>query len=186
MTFNPPALRREDADVLSQLNQHPPAQGPQQQQQQTAEPGTTAPQPLTNNQIQEQLNQFLVANGALVRVNDAGRDHGQIRAFGRAGIAQDRTSITKAPPTVVMRNEDYGRIWRLLGDRRPVELEFDIVNQIHPEGRTAYNVDRRNSWYRQGRRGGHARRPSRFVARRDRRHRQCHRMCGDDGGGAES
>ena len=33
VTFNPPALRREDADVLSQLNQTP-AQGPQQQQQQ--------------------------------------------------------------------------------------------------------------------------------------------------------
>ena len=30
--------------------------------------------------------------------------------------------------------------WRLLGDGRTVELEFDIVNQIHPEGRTAYNV----------------------------------------------
>jgi hypothetical protein len=138
VTFNPPALRREDADVLSQLNQAP-AQGPQQQQQQQQRNGE--PQTLTNNQIQEQLNQFLVANGALVRVNDAGRDHGQIRAFGRAGIAQDTNfDLAKAPTTVVMRNEDYGRIWRLLSDKRTVELEFDILNQIHPEGRTAYNV----------------------------------------------
>jgi hypothetical protein len=137
VTFNPPALRREDAAVLSQLNQ-PPAQGPQQPQQQQR---NGQPQTLTNNQIQEQLNQFLVANGALVRVNDAGRDHGQIRAFGRPGIAQDTNfDLAKAPATVVMRNEDYGRIWRLLSDRRTVELEFDIVNQIHPEGRTAYNV----------------------------------------------
>jgi carboxypeptidase Q len=86
VTFNPPALRREDADVLSQLNQAP-AQGPQQQQQQQQQQRNGEPQTLTNNQIQEQLNQFLVANGALVRVNDAGRDHGQIRAFGRAGLA---------------------------------------------------------------------------------------------------
>jgi carboxypeptidase Q len=142
VTFNPPALRREDADVLSQLNQ-PPPQGPQQQpqQQQQQQQRNGQPQTLTNNQIQEQLNQFLVANGALVRVNDAGRDHGQIRAFGRPGIAQDSDfDLAKAPATVVMRNEDYGRIWRLLGDKRPVELEFDIVNRIHPEGRTAYNV----------------------------------------------
>ena len=140
VTFNPPALRREDADVLSQLNQ-PPAQGPQQQQPQQQQQRNGEPQTLTNNQIQEQLNQFLVANGALVRVNDAGRDHGQIRAFSRAGIAQDRDfDLAKAPATVVMRNEDYGRIWRLLGDKRTVELEFDIVNRIHPEGRTAYNV----------------------------------------------
>ncbi len=140
MTFNPPALRREDADVLNQLNQAP-AQGPQQQQQQQQGPSDGQPQPLTNNQIQEQLNQFLVANGALVRVNDAGRDHGQIRAFGRPGVAQETNfDLAKAPPTVVMRNEDYGRIWRLLSDGRVVELEFDIVNRIHPEGRTAYNV----------------------------------------------
>ena len=39
-----------------------------------------------------------------------------------------------------MRNEDYGRIWRLLADGRGVELEFDIVNRTHPEGRTSYNV----------------------------------------------
>jgi Zn-dependent M28 family amino/carboxypeptidase len=91
--------------------------------------------PLTANQIDEQLNAFLVASGALVRVNDAGRDHGQIRAF------HNRTfDLTKAPPVVVMRNEDYGRIWRLLDDKRSVELEFDIVNRTHPEGRTSYNV----------------------------------------------
>jgi Zn-dependent M28 family amino/carboxypeptidase len=39
-----------------------------------------------------------------------------------------------------MRNEDYGRIWRLLADGRPVELEFDITNTTYPEGATAYNV----------------------------------------------
>jgi Zn-dependent M28 family amino/carboxypeptidase len=39
-----------------------------------------------------------------------------------------------------MRNEDYGRIWRLVAGGRSVELEFDIVNTIHPEGRTGYNV----------------------------------------------
>src|SRR4029453_4273411 len=93
------------------------------------------------NKIQEHLNEFFVPNGALGRVNDAGRDHGQIRAFSRAGIAQDRDfDLAKAPATVVMRNEAYGPIWRLLGEKRPVELEFDIVNRTHPEGRTAYNV----------------------------------------------
>jgi len=90
---------------------------------------------LTTNEIEEQLNAFLATNGVLVRITDAGRDHGQIRAF------HNRTfDETKAPPIVVMRNEDYGRIWRLLDDKRPVELEFDIVNRSYPEGRTAYNV----------------------------------------------
>ncbi len=138
VTFNAPALRREDADVVTQLNAAP-AGPPQQNQQPQAQPPQAEkpaePQPLTNNQIQEQLNQFLVANGAVVRINDAGRDHGQIRAFNNAAY-----DVAKAPPTVVMRNEDYGRIWRLLTDKRSVELEFDIVNRTHPEGRTSYNV----------------------------------------------
>jgi Zn-dependent M28 family amino/carboxypeptidase len=90
---------------------------------------------LTAIQLDEQLNAFLVASGVLIRITDAGRDHGQIRAF------HNRTfDEAKAPPIVVMRNEDYGRIWRLLDDKRNVELEFDIVNRTYPEGRTSYNV----------------------------------------------
>jgi hypothetical protein len=98
-------------------------------------PPRPAPGHLSNNQINEQVDQFLVANGALVRLNDAGREHGQIRAF------QNRTyDMSKAVPTVVLRNEDYGRINRILDNGMPVELEFTIVNKEHPEGRTSYNV----------------------------------------------
>jgi Zn-dependent M28 family amino/carboxypeptidase len=78
---------------------------------------------------------MLVSNGALVRINDAGRDHGQIRAF------HNRTFDTsKAVPTVVLRNEDYGRISRLLANGRTVSLEFTIVNREFAEGRTSYNA----------------------------------------------
>ena len=136
VTFNPVSLRREDADVLAQLNNPPAqAQGPAVAPPQPSSGTPPAPRPLTNGQIQEQLNQFLVANGALVRINDAGRDHGQIRAFDNA-----TRDTSKAPPTVVMRNEDYGRISRLLADKRQVELEFEIVNRSYPEGRTSYNT----------------------------------------------
>jgi len=134
VTFSTPALRSDDAAVLARLNAPPAAPQPRRQREQQQEEQRES-RPLTNRQIQEQLNQFLVASGALVRINDAGRDHGQIRAFSNATY-----DVEKAPPTVVMRNEDYGRIWRLLADRRDVELEFDIVNRTHSEGRTSYNV----------------------------------------------
>ena len=138
VSFNPAALRRDDSEVLNQLNAAPQGGPAQQAQQQPAQQQPQQPrgdQPLNNNQLQQQLNQFLVDSGALVRVNDAGRDHGQIRAFNNPAY-----DVAKAPPTVVMRNEDYGRIWRLVADGRSVELEFDIVNRTHPEGRTSYNV----------------------------------------------
>jgi hypothetical protein len=99
----------------------------------TPVPGT--PRPLTNRQVDEQLDKFLKDSGALLRVNDAAREHGQIRAF------NNRTfDVTKALPTVVMRNEDYGRITRILADGTDVVLEFSIVNHVYPEGKTSYNT----------------------------------------------
>jgi hypothetical protein len=93
------------------------------------------PTKLTARQIDEQLDQFLISSGASIRVNDAGREHRQIRAF------NNRTfDAAKALPTVVMSNEDYGRISRILADGSAVELEFNIVNRWYPEGKTSYNT----------------------------------------------
>jgi Zn-dependent M28 family amino/carboxypeptidase len=39
-----------------------------------------------------------------------------------------------------MRNEDYGRIARILADGLAVELDAQIVNRIYPEGTTVYNA----------------------------------------------
>jgi carboxypeptidase Q len=97
----------------------------------------TPPDPnvLTAAQINEQIDPFLLANGALLRVNDSHMANGLIRAF------QNRTyDVDKVVPTVVLRNEDYGRIARILDDGTPVQLEFDIVNRVYPEGKTSYNT----------------------------------------------
>jgi hypothetical protein len=143
VTFNPANKRREDQEVRNQYDPNSPTAGqppfaaaPTPQPSPAAVPSET-PRPaiLTAAQASEQLDQFLVASGALLRVNDAGREHGQIRAF------NNRTfDVSKVVPTVVMRNEDYGRISRILADGTAVELEFDIVNRSYPEGRTSYNV----------------------------------------------
>ena len=98
-------------------------------------PAPNAPKPLTGRQIDEQLDAFLKANGAVLRVNDAGREFRQIRAF------NNRTfDVEKVVPTVVMSNEDYGRITRILADGTDVTLEFNIVNRVFPEGTTSYNT----------------------------------------------
>ena len=96
---------------------------------------TPGPTPLTGQQIADQLDTFLKDNGVLVRVNDAGREHGQIRAFSTRLF-----DVNKAVPTVVMRNEDYGRITRILADGTDVVMEFNIVNRVYPEGKTSYNA----------------------------------------------
>jgi hypothetical protein len=90
---------------------------------------------LTRQEVSRQVDQFLVDNGALVRVNDAGRAHGVI-------IAQQNGTYdwTRVVPTLVMRNEDYGRISRLLGDGTAVTLKVNIQNREYPDGTTAYNA----------------------------------------------
>jgi carboxypeptidase Q len=90
---------------------------------------------LTPRQVSEQIDKFLVANKALLRVNDAGRSHGQIAAFNNPTY-----DPAQAVATVVMRNEDYGRIARLLADGTPVTIEAAIVNKVYPEGKTSYNA----------------------------------------------
>jgi carboxypeptidase Q len=124
VSFNPP-LKRIDPSAT-------PAPTPTPQPQPTVSP---KPNVLTPNQIGTQIGDFLFSSGAVIRVNDAGREHGQIRAFGNRNADPKKTL-----PTVVLRNEDYGRITRILADGTPVTLQFDIRNNWYPEGKTSYNV----------------------------------------------
>ncbi len=90
---------------------------------------------LTRQEVSRQVDQFLVDTGALVRVNDAGRAHGVI-------VAQQNATYdwTRAVPTLVMRNEDYGRISRIMEDGTSVTLKVNIQNKQYPEGTTVYNA----------------------------------------------
>ena len=129
VSYNPSNKRLDQGDVRTRFDPVRPYSPPANVRT------PTPPGKLTSAQIAEQIDAFLVAHGALARINDAGREHGQIRAF------HNRTfDVKKAVPTVVLRNEDYGRITRLLADERAVSLELDIVNRTYPEGTTAYNA----------------------------------------------
>jgi carboxypeptidase Q len=90
---------------------------------------------LTRAEVSRQVDQFLVDNGALARINDAGRAHGVI-------IAQQNGTYdwVRAVPTLVMRNEDYGRISRFVADGTAVTLRLNIQNVEYLEGTTAYNA----------------------------------------------
>ncbi len=134
VNLNPPAKRNSDEEAERRYgpNARPfagPAASP------TPTPAPNAPRPLSRGQMFDQLDAFLKSNGALVRVNDAGREFRQIRAFNNSTF-----DVNKVIPTVVMSNEDYGRITRILADGTDVVLEFNIVNRVYPEGATSYNT----------------------------------------------
>ena len=125
-------LVRCRADVTKTPADCAPA-GPRRQQR--GPQPTPRPNALSPLQVGEQLDKFLLDNNVLVRVNESQLDRGLVRAF------NNRTfDIARVVPTVVMRNEDFGRIVRLLQHKTPVRLEFDIRNRIVPEGTTSYNL----------------------------------------------
>ncbi|HKW88225.1 MAG TPA: M20/M25/M40 family metallo-hydrolase [Candidatus Acidoferrales bacterium] len=130
--MDPAAMRRPESFWANLFNPNNPNGSPFGNFRQ---PPPLGPDQLTRQQVAMQVDQFLVDNGALVRINDAGRAHGVI-------VAQQNYTydLTRAVPTLVMRNEDYGRITRIMADGTPVTLRINIRNREYPEGTTVYNA----------------------------------------------
>ncbi|MGE0703191.1 MAG: M20/M25/M40 family metallo-hydrolase [Vicinamibacterales bacterium] len=127
VTLTPPPTRRLDDEVRSQFDPTRP-----RSRQRGVRPADTG---LSASEVERRVARFLKSNGALVRVNDGRRENGQIVAFHNSTY-----DVNAVVPTIVMRNEDFGRVARLVSSGTAVELEVDIVNQTHPEGRTAHNA----------------------------------------------
>ncbi len=77
VNLTPPAKRADDKQIQQRFD---PDARPSPSPTPTPTP-TPGPTPLTGQQLADQLDKFLKDNGARLRVNDAGREHGQIRAF---------------------------------------------------------------------------------------------------------
>ena len=127
--YNP---RLEEAELLKRFD---PAQPPAAPRISFDRGAPKRPGAMRARDVERRIDEFLVAQKALARVNDAGMRNGLIRAF------NNRTfELAKAVPTVVMRTEDYGRIWRLMDDGKEARLELDIRNQSHAALTKGYNV----------------------------------------------
>jgi hypothetical protein len=97
--------------------------------------GTPDPNRLTTAQVRDAIDAMMIANGVVARFNDAARADGVI-------VAQQHNAYdpSKTVPTLILRNDDYGRIERLLADGEDVKVEMNVVNHLYPEGKTSYNV----------------------------------------------
>jgi carboxypeptidase Q len=132
VNFEPPAKRRDEAQTAQQYDPNNPNAG---RGFGRGGRGETDPNRLTTVQVGEELDKMLLEGGAVMRINDAARGEGII-------VAQQNRAYdpAKTVPTVILRNDDYGRVERLLADGEDVKAEFNIVNKIYPEGKVSYNV----------------------------------------------
>ena len=138
VVFDPPAKRRPDDQVKAQYDGNNPnggrggfgARGGARGGRGDADPNR-----LTTRQVGDQIDEMLISGGAVMRLNDAARGEGIIVAQSHAAY-----DIAKTVPTVILRNDDYGRVERLLADGEDVKMEFNVVNRVYPDGKTSYNV----------------------------------------------
>jgi carboxypeptidase Q len=136
VNFDPPAKRRSDEQVKAQYDgSGGGGRGGRGGGGGRGRGGEPDPNRLTPVQTAEQVDAMLLSGGALLRINDAARGEGIIVA--QAHRAYD---VTKTVPTVILRNDDYGRVERLIADGDDVKLQFNIVNHVYPEGKTSYNA----------------------------------------------
>ncbi|MGH9411251.1 MAG: M20/M25/M40 family metallo-hydrolase, partial [Vicinamibacterales bacterium] len=103
--------------------------------------GGFAPPPaghLSAQQVNQRIAQFLRDNLPALRLTaqGPGRIPGVIVAQNGPGQIYDNT--TPQPPAVILRNDDYGRIYRIMQDGTPVSVEFNVQNQYFPDGKTSY------------------------------------------------
>jgi len=93
---------------------------------------------LTPQQVNQRITAFLRDNMPALRLTaqGPGRIPGVIVAQNGAGQIYDDT--TPQPPAVILRTDDYGRIFRIISDGTPVHVEFNVQNQYFPEGKTSY------------------------------------------------
>jgi Predicted aminopeptidases len=93
---------------------------------------------LSAREVNQRITAFLRENMPSLRLiaQGGGRIPGVIVAQNGAGQIYDDT--TPQPPAVILRTDDYGRIFRIIADGTPVTVEFNVQNQYFPEGKTSY------------------------------------------------
>jgi carboxypeptidase Q len=87
---------------------------------------------LSAQQVTQRINAFLRDNMPALRLvaQGPGRIPGVIVAQNGAGQIYD--NVTPQPAAVILRTDDYGRIYRIIQDGTPVTVEFNISNQYFP------------------------------------------------------
>jgi len=54
------------------------------------------------------------------------------------GAGQQYDEVNQVSAGVILRNDDFGRIGRIIADGTPVTVEFNVQNTYYPEGKTSY------------------------------------------------
>jgi hypothetical protein len=144
VNFNEPQKRRNDDQVRASYGPRDSTAGRGGRGGGRGGRGGGAPPPvipeghLTPQQVTARITQLIRDNPPALRLTPqgGGRIPGVIVAQNGAGQIYDDT--TPQSPAVILRTDDYNRIYRITQDGTPVSVEFNVQNTFYPEGKTSY------------------------------------------------
>ncbi len=88
--------------------------------------------------FRDQRNQFLKDEGVVLALSSGTKgESGTV--FGTSGGSHDPKSVTP-PPMAAISGEHYNRLYRLVTQKIPVKVEFNIRTQFHDETKDSFNV----------------------------------------------
>ena len=122
--------RRHDAEKLAELAEAP-------------DPGARSPwaerrqQWRAMRELRRQISEFLAEEKVAVVLEPSEREHGTVRVYGGGSrqVGEDE-GIAR----LVVSNEQYGRIYRMLKNDIPLELKIDVKNSFFEDDSLGFNV----------------------------------------------
>lgn len=105
--------------------------------------GGQAPAPvpeghLSAQQVNARITTLLRDNAPALRLIASGNNRVPGTIVAQNGAGQQYDEASQIGPGVILRNDDFGRIARIIQDGTPVSVEFNVQNTYYPEGKTSY------------------------------------------------
>ncbi len=92
---------------------------------------------MARRELKKKILKFLKDEKVGVILESSEREHGTVRAYTRGGY---KISDEPGVPGIIVSNEQYGRICRILEKKIPVTLKIDIQNKIFKDDTLGFNL----------------------------------------------
>jgi len=101
-------------------------------------PAAVAEGHLSAQQVNARITALVRDNPPALRLVASGNNRIPGTIVAQNGAGQQYDEVNQIGPGVILRNDDFGRIARIIADGTPVSVEFNVQNTYYPEGKTSY------------------------------------------------
>jgi carboxypeptidase Q len=134
--------RQDDAQAKARYQPDPnnpaPARGGRGGGRGGQPPAPVAEGHLSALQVNARITALVRDNPPALRLVASGNNRIPGTIVAQNGAGQQYDEVNQIGAGVILRNDDFGRIARIIADGTPVTVEFNVQNTYYPEGKTSY------------------------------------------------